>query len=75
LNVRAQLRPLLTSENHDGDFPTCEVLLMAHVLVCGQQDIESALFRRRQQIDIAQRIPSLLRSCADNVLIEISADR
>ena len=48
---------------------------MAHILVCGQRDIESALFRRRQQIAITQRIPSLLRSSADNMLIEISADR
>jgi hypothetical protein len=29
LNVQAELRPLLTAENHDGDFPAHKVLLIA----------------------------------------------
>jgi hypothetical protein len=44
LNVGAQLRPLLTTENHDGDFSSRKILLVAQILIRGQQDIKTGRF-------------------------------
>jgi len=35
------------TENHDGNFPGCEVLLIAQILIRGQQNIEPGRFGGR----------------------------
>ena len=47
LNVRAELRPLLTAKNDDDDFPAHKVLLIAQILIRGQQNIEPGSFGGR----------------------------
>jgi hypothetical protein len=46
--VATQLRPLLNSENQDGDFPLGQILLVSQILVCSQQDIEASRLGSRQ---------------------------
>jgi hypothetical protein len=74
-NVRPQAWPLLYAENHDRDFAARKTLLIAHVLVGGQQYIEAVGFRGRKQLTILKRVPALLRCCADLVSFEIGANR
>jgi hypothetical protein len=56
--------PLLQTENHDRYFPACEILLIRHVLVGGQQHVEAVRFCGREQFAILERVPALLCSCA-----------
>lgn len=48
LDVRAEVRPLLTSENHDGNLAVCEILLVAQVFIRSQQNIEPGRFGGRE---------------------------
>jgi len=48
LEVDPKLWPLLPAEYHDCDFSAGEILLVAQVLVRGQQKLKTGLFRGRQ---------------------------
>ena len=50
LNVGAKSRPLLLAENRNRDHTNRKVLLIAHVLVGCQQDVESRFFRHGQPV-------------------------
>ena len=43
------VRPLLLAKNNHGNFSVRKVLLITHVLVGGQKDVEPGLFRCREQ--------------------------
>jgi hypothetical protein len=75
LDVDPKLGPLLPAEYHDCDFSAGKILLVAQVLVRGQQNLETGLFRGRQQIAIAESIPALLGSRTNRVTYKIRADR
>jgi hypothetical protein len=37
-----KFRPLLLTENHDGNFTACKILLVTHVLIRGHKQIKPA---------------------------------
>jgi hypothetical protein len=47
LHVRAQLRPLLAPKNHNCDFSSREILLIANMFVRRQEHIEAGVFGSR----------------------------
>jgi hypothetical protein len=51
-NIWPKAWPLLQTENHDRYFPACEILLIRHVLVGGQQNVEAVGFCGREQFAI-----------------------
>ena len=63
VNVGLEARPLLATQNHDRDFSGREILLIAHVLVGGQEHVETGRFRGQQQL--LEGVPTLLRGGAD----------
>jgi hypothetical protein len=73
--MKAESRPLLLTENYYR-YPACgKILLIAHILVSREQEIEAGLFRCDQQIAIAKHIPALLSRCADCVALKVWTDR
>jgi len=75
MDVGPQPRPLLLAENHDCDFTVGEILLIAHVLISCQQQIESGLLRCCEQIAVSEFAPALLRRGAKAMALEIRTDR
>jgi hypothetical protein len=65
---------LLQAEDHDRDFTAREVLLIGHVLVGGQQHVEAIRLSGREQFPILERVPTLLRGCADLVPFQIGSN-
>ena len=45
LHMQAQDRPLRGAKHEDGNRPACKILLVADILVGGQQQLEPGLFR------------------------------
>jgi len=43
--MQAQDRPLRGAQHENGNRPTCEILLVADILVGGQQQLEPGLLR------------------------------
>src|SRR5579863_9882086 len=74
-NVWPKTGPLLQAKNHNRNFAAHKVLLMAHVLVGGQQHIEATRFCGRKQFAILERVPPLLRRGSDLVSFEMGANR
>jgi hypothetical protein len=64
LNMRPKAWPLLLAETYDGDSAARKVLLIAHILIGRQQQVEAFRFCGREQLAILERVPALLRSCA-----------
>jgi hypothetical protein len=71
LHVRSNLLPLLTAEDQDCNLPTGKALLLPHVLVSGDQHLECGFFGDPEQVSIPKPVPTLLRSCADNVTLKV----
>jgi hypothetical protein len=67
LDLWPKVRPLLLAEHDNGNFPPRKVLLITHIFVGGQKDIEPGLFRCRQQFAVFELAPALLKSGADRV--------
>jgi hypothetical protein len=51
--VRAKQGPLLLTQDHDRDLTALEVLLVDHILVRRQQEVEASLFGSIEQISIS----------------------
>ena len=51
---RPSVRPGPREQHNDGQSSACKVLLVAHVLVGGYQQLETLGFRNIQQVSIAQ---------------------
>src|ERR1700678_2069666 len=75
LNKRTKAGPLLQTKDHHRNSPPRKVLLIAHVLVGGQQDIESFRLSSRQQLTILELFPALLRRGAHFMIGKIGANR
>jgi hypothetical protein len=75
LDVETKLWPLLLAEYDDCDLPTAEILLVADVLVRGQQDVETGLFRNHQEVAIPESLPALLGGSTNRVTFKIRAYR
>ncbi len=58
--VYAYYRPLRSSQDHKGYSPPSKFLLKAHVLVCGENYIETGSFRFNQQVSVSERVPTKL---------------
>jgi hypothetical protein len=65
VNVGLEARPLLATQNHDRDFSAREILLIAHVLVGGQEHFETGRIRGQQQLAVLEGVPTSLRGGAD----------
>jgi hypothetical protein len=61
LDVWPNVRPLLLAKHDDCNCPGRKVLLISHVLVGRQKQIEPGLFRCRQQFAVLQFVPALLK--------------
>ena len=61
LDMRLKTRPLLEAENHDCNLAARKILLIAHVLVGRQQDLEACVLGHSQEVAVLQRVPVLLR--------------
>lgn len=62
VNMELNLRPLLAAQDDDGNSAASNILLIAHVSIGGEHDIESRCLGRIQQIAVFEAVPSLLRS-------------
>ncbi len=40
LNMRPEIGPLLLLQDHDRDLPLLEILLVAEVLICSEENVE-----------------------------------
>jgi hypothetical protein len=65
VNVGLEARPLLATQNHDRDFSAREILLIAHVLVGGQEHFEAGRIHGQQQLAVLEGVPTSLRGGAD----------
>ena len=74
VNVGLEARPLLATQNHDRDFSAPEILLIAHVLVSGQEHFETGRIRGQQQLAVLEGVPTLLRGGADLMSDQVRAD-
>lgn len=66
---------MLLPQHYNRVFPASKVLLIPHVLVGRQKELEASLFGCRQQVTVLSLVPTLLRSRAYGVILEIRADR
>ena len=71
LNMWMQFWPLLQAENDNRDFSANEILLIAHVLICGEEQVETCFFCGSQEIAIAQGGPPLLGGCANEMSLQV----
>jgi len=67
-NVATQSGPLLIADNHKRDFPAFQVLLVTHVFVSCQQNLETCILRSRYQFAIGKAVPSAF-SCFNNDVV------
>ena len=58
LNVLLQDGPLLVAENHEGNSPSSQVLLVTNVFVGRQQNVKAVCFGRRYQVAVQQPVPA-----------------
>jgi len=73
--MRPKLRPLLTAQNHNRDLAPRNILLILHIPVGRQQQIEARRFGRAQQIAVPEPVPALFSGCADGVTRKVRAKR
>ena len=64
--------PLLNPDDDDRNGPAGHVLLIPHVLVGGQEDLEAGVLGHGQQVAVLQRVPVLLRGRAHSVAVRNS---
>src|SRR5271168_1673233 len=69
-NMRPKTWPLLKTENYDCDFAGGKILLIEHVLVGREQNVEAILVRGHEQFAILKLVRALLRSCANLMSFE-----
>jgi hypothetical protein len=75
LNVTAQDRPLLIADHDEGDFSPSQVLLVTHVFVGCQQDVETCGLSLRYQFAVYQPIPSAFDGFNHNMTLEGITER
>ena len=56
-HVRLKGWPLLNPNDDDRNAPAGHILLMPHVLVGGQEDLEARVLGHGQQVTVLQRVP------------------
>jgi len=61
IRMRLELRPILFELHEDGDRPPRDALLVANILVRGDQRIESRFFRMRDKIPVFETLPPKFR--------------
>jgi len=74
-NVATQSRPLLIADNHKRDFPVFQVLLVTHVLVSRQPNLETCILRSCYQLAIGKSVPSAFSCFNPNVVLESISKR
>ena len=68
-------RPARSKEDHDGDRPGGEILLVPEVLVRGDKHIEPCRFGRRNELAVLKRGPTTLICGFDRVIAKHPAQR
>ena len=56
-NVGAKLRPLLFAQHYNADFATCEILLIAEVLVRSYKQLKTGSFGSGKQLPVCEALP------------------
>ncbi len=74
-NVATQSGPLLIADNHKRDFPAFQVLLVTHVFVSRQQNLETRTLRSCYQLAIGKSVPSAFSCFNNNVVFESISKR
>lgn len=64
---------MLTAQNKDCDSSTCNILLVSHGLVGGQQKVEPSVLCLKKQSTVREPVPTLFESCANVVSFEVGA--
>ena len=72
--MRSEGRLLLQSQNDNRDSPPRKVLLIPHIPVGREQQVEARFFGCSKQVSIAEHRPTLLGSSADQMAGEVLAD-
>ncbi len=57
VTVQAQHRPSRRAQNDKGNLPAREILLVADILVGGQQHLKPGVFRRSEQLAVTEPVP------------------
>jgi hypothetical protein len=70
VNVIAQRRPLLIADHHKRDSAAFQVLLVPHVLVRRQQDLEPSCLSNRYQFGVNKPVPSAFNSFDNDVALQ-----
>jgi hypothetical protein len=65
--MQAQDRPLRGAQHENGNRPACKILLVADILVGGQQQLEPGLFRCGESCAVAEPVPSHILRPGDAV--------
>jgi len=68
--MQPHTRPLRSTQDNKGYAPASKVLLVTHILVACQKNIETAALGHGQQITIGERIPSPVFGLRHNVANE-----
>ena len=67
-------RPLRRAEDDKGDAAAGEALLVAHVFISGDKDIETSCLGRVEQVTIAESIPTAIFGFRDRVTDKRTCD-
>ena len=70
LDVEPHNRPLGCAQRYQGYSATCKVLLKAHVLVCGEQHVETRFLRLPQQVAVGERVSPSVSRLGDGVTLK-----
>ena len=58
IKMEFDVRPLLVSENYDGNLAPGQILLVANVFVRGQKQIVPGFFRLLKQLAVLEFVPA-----------------
>ena len=75
IGVQAHVRPCGGQQHHDRQPPAGEVLLVAHVLIGGDEDVIALVFSPGNQLSIAQFRPPSLPHGVDRMVAEMAPKR
>ncbi len=74
LDMWPNVRPLLLAKYDHGNLSIGKTLLVTHVLIRRNENLETCFFRCRQKFTVPERIPALTKSRRDDMSCQIMSD-